>query len=48
MKKRLVVLQALAVLMAMFQYGMRATGQDEGRDSSEILSSVFPPYLMAR
>ena len=48
MRKRLVVLQALAILFTVFQYGMRAAGQEEGGYSNEILSSVFSPYLMAR
>jgi len=45
MKKRLVLLQALAILMAMFQYGMKATEWDEGRNSNRILSN---PYLTVR
>jgi len=48
MKKRLVLLQALAVLFAMFQYGMRAAGQEEGGNSNRILSTIFHPYLTAR
>ena len=48
MKKRLVLLQALAILLAMFQFGMRAAGQEEGRNADRILSSVFQPYLTAR
>ena len=48
MRKRLVLLQALAILIAVFQYGLRATGQDEGRNSSRILSNIFYPYLTAR
>ena len=48
MKKRLVLLQVLAILFAVFQYGMRAAGQDEGGNSNKILSSVFQPYLTAR
>jgi len=48
MKKRLVLLQALAILFAVFQYGMRAAGQDERGNSNRILSSVFHPYLTAR
>jgi len=48
MKKRLVLLQALAILLAVFQYGMRAAGQEEGGNSNRILSSVFHPYLTAR
>ena len=43
--KRLVLLQALAILIAVFQYGMRAAGQDEGRNSNRILSN---PYLTVR
>ena len=45
MRKRLVLLQVLAILIAMFQYGMRAAGQDEGITSSRI---PFYPYLTAR
>ena len=48
MRKRLVVLQALAILLAVFQYGMRAAGQEEGGNSNNILSSIFQPYLTAR
>jgi len=48
MKKRLVLLQALAILFTVFQYGMRAAGQEEGGNSDRILSSVFQPYLTAR
>ena len=48
MKKRLVLLQALAILFAVFQYGMRAAGQEEGGNSDRILSSVFHPSLIAR
>ena len=45
MRKRLVLLQALAILMAVFQYGVRAAGQDEGRYSPRSLSTIFYPYL---
>ena len=45
MRKRLVALQALAVLIAVFQYGMKAEGEDEGGYSNRILSNVFYPYL---
>ena len=45
MRKRLVLLQALTILIAVFQYGMRAAGQDEGVTSSRIR---FYPYLTAR
>jgi len=45
MRKRLVLLQALAILMAMFQYGMKAAEQDEERNSNRILSN---PYLTVR
>jgi len=48
MRKRLVLLQALAILFAVFQYGMRAAGQEEGGHSNRILSSIFHPYLTAR
>jgi len=48
MRKRLVLLQVLAILFAMFQYGMRAAGQEEGGNADRILSSVFQPYLTAR
>jgi len=43
--KRLVLLQAVALLMAVFQYGMRAAGQEEGRNSNRILNN---PYLTVR
>jgi len=45
MRKKLVLLQALAILIAEFQYGMRAAGQDKGITSSRIR---FYPYLTAR
>ena len=45
MRKRFVLLQALAILIAVFQYGMTAAGQDEGITSSRIR---FYPYLTAR
>jgi len=45
MRKRLVLLQALSILMAMFQYGMKAAEWDEGRNSKMILSN---PYLTVR
>ena len=45
MRKKLVLLQVLAILIAEFQYGMRAAGQDEGITSSRIR---FYPYLTAR
>ena len=48
MRKRLVLLQALAILMAVFQYDTRAAGQDEERYSNRILSNVFYPNLTAR
>jgi len=48
MRKRLVVLQALAILFAVFQYGMGAAGQEEGGNSNRILSTIFHPYLTAR
>jgi len=48
MRKRLVLLQSLAILIAMFQCGTRATGQDQGKDFNRILSSVLQPYLAAR
>ena len=48
MRKRLVLLQALSILFAVFQYGMRAAGQEEGGHSDRILSSIFHPYLSAR
>ena len=44
----MVLLQALAVLFAVFQYGMRAARQEEGGNSNKILSSVFSPSLIAR
>ena len=48
MRKRLALLQSLAVLMAVFQYGQRATGQEKGGDSNRILSNFFLPSLTAR
>ena len=48
MWKRLFLLQALAILIAVLQYGTRAEGQDEQRNSNRILSNVFYPYLTAR
>jgi len=45
MRKTLILLQVLALLIAVFQYGMRAAGQDEGITSSRI---HFYPYLTAR
>ena len=45
MRKMLVLLQVLAILIAEFQHGMRAAGQDEGITSSRIR---FYPYLTAR
>ena len=48
MKKKLVVLQALAILFTVFQYGMRAAGREEGGNADRILSSIFQPYLTAR
>ena len=45
MRKKLVILQVLAILIAVFQYGMRAAAQDEGITSSRIR---FYPYLTAR
>jgi len=48
MRKRFFLLQAVAILIAVFQYGMRAAGQDEGITSNKILSNVFHPYLTAR
>jgi len=47
MRKRFVVLQALAILFTVFQYGMRAAGQEEGGNADRILSSIFQPYLTA-
>ena len=46
MRKRLVLLQALAILMAVFQYGVRDAGQEEGRYSPRSLSTIFYPYLL--
>ena len=48
MRKKLALLQALAILIAMLQCGTRATGQDQGRDFNRILSNVLQPYLTAR
>jgi len=45
MRKRLVLLQALAILMATFQYGMKAAEWEEGRNSNRILNN---PYLTVR
>lgn len=46
----MVLLQAVAILIAVFQYGMEAAaaGEDVGRNSYKILSSAFYPYLTAR
>ena len=35
----------MAILIAVFQYGMRAAGQEEGRNSNRILNN---PYLRVR
>jgi len=48
MRKSFILLQALAILIAVFQYGRGAAGQDEGITSNKILSNVFHPYLTAR
>jgi len=48
MRKRLVLLLVLAILIAVFQYGTKAEGQDDGRNSSKTLSNIFYPYLTAR
>lgn len=48
MKRKFALLQSLAILSAVFQYGMRAAGEDEGRNSNRILFNVFYPYLTAR
>ena len=48
MRKKLALLQALAILITVFQYGMTAAGQDEGRYSNRILSNIFYPYLTVR
>ena len=45
MRKRFVLLQALAILTTVLRYGMRAEGWDEG---SRIVSNIFCPYLPAR
>ena len=45
MRKRLVALQAIAILIAVFQYGMKAVGENEGGYSHRILSNIFYPYL---
>jgi len=42
MQKRLFLLQALAILMAVLQ------DDHEGRNHNWILSNIFYPYLMAR
>ena len=46
-RKRLVLLQSLAVLMAVLQYGLKAAGQDEGGNPDRILSNAFHHYLTA-
>ena len=43
--KRLFLLQAVAILIAVFQCCMRAAGQEEGRNSNRILNN---PYLTVR
>ena len=48
MRRRLVLLQAIAILVATFQYDTRAAGQDEGGYSNRILSNIFYPCLAAR
>ena len=45
MRKRLALLQALAILIAVFQYDTRAAGQEEGRNSHRILNNFFYPYM---
>ena len=45
MRKKLVLLQVLAILIAVFHHGIRAAGQDEG---NKILSNIFYPYLATR
>ena len=47
MKKRLVLLQALAILIAVFVYDTREVEQDE-RSSNKIPSNNFYPHLKAR
>ena len=46
-RKRLVLLQALAILIAVFQYGLKTAGQDEGGNPDRILSNAFHHYLTA-
>ena len=48
MKKRLVLLQALAILIAVFEYDMREAGQDEGRNLNKFLSNNLYLHLKAR
>jgi len=48
MKKKLVLLQALAILIAVFEYDTREAGQDEGRNSSKVLSNNFYHHLKDR
>ena len=48
MKKRLVLLQALAILIAVFKYDMREAGQDEGRNSNKFLSNNLYLHLKSR
>jgi len=48
MKKRLVLLQALAILIAVFKYDTREAGQDEERNSNKVLSNNFYHHLKYR
>jgi len=45
MRKRFILLQALAVLIAVLQYGV---GENEGNHCNGIVNSIFYPYLTAR
>ena len=48
MRKKLVLLQALAILIAMLQCGTRVAEQHQGRDFDRILGAVLQPYLPVR
>jgi len=41
MKKKLILLQALAILIAVFEYDTREAEQDEERNSNKVLSNNF-------
>ena len=48
MRKRFILLQALAVLIAVLQDGVGTAGENEGNHCNRIVNSVFYPYLTAR